>query len=78
LRSGLLRRLFQSLKVTYCRAICELASSYPRSRASSNAVHAEASYARLHAAGWSIGETGTGAAVLVTGTNGEDVIHMVE
>jgi hypothetical protein len=36
---------------------------------------AEESYARLHAAGWSTGETGAGAAVLVTGTSSENVIY---
>ncbi len=30
---------------------------------------------RLHRAGWSIGETGSATAWIVTGTNGENAIH---
>jgi hypothetical protein len=33
------------------------------------------SFARLHSAGWSIGETGAASVWLVSGTNGENVIH---
>ncbi|MGH7169929.1 MAG: hypothetical protein ACRELG_06605 [Gemmataceae bacterium] len=33
------------------------------------------SFARLHRAGWSIGETGGAGVWHVTGTNGENVIH---
>ena len=33
------------------------------------------SAARLHGAGWSIGETGGAGVWLVSGTNGENVIH---
>jgi hypothetical protein len=33
------------------------------------------SFARLHRAGWSIGETGGAGVWLVCGTNGENVIH---
>jgi hypothetical protein len=33
------------------------------------------SFARLHSAGWSIGETGGAGVCLVSGTNGENVIH---
>jgi hypothetical protein len=34
------------------------------------------SFARLHRAGWSIGETGSFVVWLVSGTNGENVIHV--
>jgi hypothetical protein len=37
--------------------------------------HPDDSFARLHAAGWSIGDVGTVANWLVTGTNGENVIR---
>jgi hypothetical protein len=33
------------------------------------------SFARLHCAGWSIGETGGAGVWVVSGTNGENVIH---
>jgi len=33
------------------------------------------SFGRLHRAGWSIGEIGSSGVWLVTGTNGENVIH---
>jgi hypothetical protein len=33
------------------------------------------SFARLHRAGWSIGEIGSASSWLVSGTNGENVIH---
>lgn len=35
------------------------------------------SFARLHAAGWSIGDVGTSTGWLVTGTNGENMIRAV-
>jgi hypothetical protein len=39
---------------------------------------ADVSYARSHCAGWSIGEVATAGCCLVTGTNGENMIHAEE
>jgi hypothetical protein len=33
------------------------------------------SFARLHRAGWSVGETGSASFWLVTGTNGENILE---
>jgi hypothetical protein len=38
---------------------------------------AEESLARLHAAGWSVGEVRAGRSFLVTGTNGENALRAV-
>jgi hypothetical protein len=35
------------------------------------------SFDRRHRAGWSVGETGTAGAWVVTGSNGENQIHAV-
>lgn len=37
--------------------------------------HPDDSFARLHAAGWSIGDVATATGWLVNNTNGENVIH---
>lgn len=37
--------------------------------------HPDDSFARLHAAGWSIGDVATASGWVVSGTNGENRVH---